>query len=66
MTLAVYRMDGRGHINTARLERLSKKTKVTPRECIAGVRVKTQVTERTCTSYDAFYMGLITAVRKRP
>ena len=29
MTLAVDRMDGRGHINTVRCERLSKKTKVT-------------------------------------
>ena len=29
MTLAVDRMDGRGHINTARREHLSKKTKVT-------------------------------------
>ena len=29
MTLAVDRMDGRGHINTARHERLSTKTKVT-------------------------------------
>ena len=28
MTLAVDRMDGRGHINTVRRERLSKKTKV--------------------------------------
>ena len=28
MTLAVGRMDGRGHVNTARRERLSKKTKV--------------------------------------
>ena len=29
MTLAVNKMDGRGHINTARRERLPKKTKVT-------------------------------------
>ena len=29
MTLAVDKMDGHDHINTARLERLSKKTKVT-------------------------------------
>ena len=29
MTVAVHRMDGRGHINTARHERLSKKTKLT-------------------------------------
>ena len=28
MTLAVDRMDGRDHINTARHERMSKKTKV--------------------------------------
>ena len=28
MTLAIDRMDGRGHINTAHRERLSKKTKV--------------------------------------
>ena len=29
MTLAINRMDGCGHINTAHCERLSKKTKVT-------------------------------------
>ena len=29
MTLAVDKMDGHGHINTARRERLPKKTKVT-------------------------------------
>ena len=28
MTLAIDKMDGRGHINTARHERLPKKTKV--------------------------------------
>ena len=64
MTLAVNRLDGHGHFNTARSERLPKKTKVT-RYYVAtkGLPVRRsvsfiKVSERMCNDipYSGFYL----------